>query len=323
MGRRVRRASLIVGLLLYLSDLGSDIYVAVQYWKNDDVWWFGIPVIIFIVVPSIIVNITATVQIFKLWKDMAKHVLGGRLTLAFFQLSVVAHYIETIRSPGPFAIYVLASLRYLQAITESAPQLCLQLYVMLRQQYFPSYTLVSTSLSLLSLAWSITALEVERIKQKGEDFNFCAAIVFVIWQMSTIVSRISAIVIFAYTFGYYTIVALAIHCCVVTLVAVVITRCKEPLKILLSWLATYPFFFHSSDTVLPVAKPAKVMGAGYYIILAENIAFFASILIVKLLYPAIEIVDVQPLDISQTVAISCTGAGTGLSIIFFTVYHFL
>ena len=62
MGKKLQRLSLIVGMLLYLFDYGSDIYVAIKYWKNNDVWWFGMTTG-FILVPSIIVNITAIIQV--------------------------------------------------------------------------------------------------------------------------------------------------------------------------------------------------------------------------------------------------------------------
>ena len=50
--------------------------------------------------------------------------------------------------------YKLAWLRHIETVTESIPQWCLQVYIMLRQWYFPWYTLVSIVVSLLSSAWN-------------------------------------------------------------------------------------------------------------------------------------------------------------------------
>ena len=69
MEKKLGRLSMIVGLILYLFDYGSDIYVAIQYWKNNEYWWFGIT-IGFIVVPSIIVNITAIIQLMYIWRSI-------------------------------------------------------------------------------------------------------------------------------------------------------------------------------------------------------------------------------------------------------------
>ena len=149
MGKKLKQLILIVGPLLYLLDLGSDIYVAVQYWKNDDVWWFGMTTG-FILVPSIIVNITAIIEVFNFW----------RFIMVVLQLSFFVRYIEKISDPESIVF-----LRYLQTITESAPQLYLQVYIMLRQWDVPWYTAVSSVLSLLSLAWSIMKLEKKKMRK--------------------------------------------------------------------------------------------------------------------------------------------------------------
>ena len=52
------------------------------------------------------------------------------------------------RSWRYFPPYLLAILRHIEKITESAPQLCLQVYIMLRQWSFPSYTVVPSVFSL-------------------------------------------------------------------------------------------------------------------------------------------------------------------------------
>ena len=148
MGRKIQQLNLTIGLALYLFDYGSDIWVAVKHWKNNDTWWFSMTVI-FIVLPSLVVNITAVIQVANTLKFIA----------AVLQLSIVFRYIEAILSPKIERTFWLALLRYLETITESAPQWCLQVYIMLRQWYFPSYTVASSVLSLLSLACSITTLE--------------------------------------------------------------------------------------------------------------------------------------------------------------------
>ena len=118
MEHKLQRLSLFVGMLLYL--YWSDIYVAVQYWKNDEFWWFGATLTL-ICIPSLIVNFTAIIQFMNIWS----------CTTAIAQLSIVARYIEALVEPrtsvGDFRLtYLLAILRYIETITESAPQWCLQ-----------------------------------------------------------------------------------------------------------------------------------------------------------------------------------------------------
>ena len=301
MERTLQQLILIVGLLLYLLDLGSDIYVAIQYWKHDDDLWFGMTTG-FILVPSIIVNITVIVQVFDFW----------RFIMAALQLSIVVHYIETIISPYPPVIgrsetespdrrriYFLAKLRYLETITGSAPQLCLQVYIMLRQWDFPWYTVVSSVFSLLSLAWSITTLEKEKKNKEQEDYNKSAAVFFLIWKLFTLVSRLSAIVIFAYVFRYYVIIFLAAHWLFVFVTMITMhtgARGYSGRKsLLLSCLAAYTSLFHSSETAFSTAMG---MIMWYILILLENIAMVTLSL-------TIETQDVPHMDILKPVAISC------------------
>ena len=294
-----------VGLMLYLFDYGSDIYVAIQYWKNNEYWWFGITIGL-IVVPSIIVNITAMIQLMNIWRSI----------LAVLQLSIVVRYIEALVSPHRYRIYFLARLRYLETITESAPQWCLQVYIMLRQWSFPSHTVVSSVLSLLSLAWSITTLEIERLLHEEGDYSLCAAAGFLVWQLSTLVSRLSAIVIVAYVFRHYVIIFLAAHWLIVTIAMLIIQLNKFSCgkSFMLSCLASYPSLFHSSETVLPTANSKVEMVVGNISIIIENIACLVVVL-------AIDIPDVQHMDVLEPVTISCIAAGSVLSVIFLVIYY--
>ena len=249
MGKNLKRFFLSVGLVLYIFDLGSDIYVAVQHWKNDEPWWFGLTVG-FICVPSIIVNFAAIIQTMNIWT----------CTTAFSQLSIVARYLEAIAEPdaksGAFSrTYLLAILRYVETITESAPQWCLQVYIMLRQQSFPSYTLISSVISMLSLTWSVMTLENERRKKKDLDFICIEAFLFLIWHLSTFIFRLPAIALFGYAFRYYVIIVLAAHWLIVAVTIFLTEICATGdvgKSFLLSILAAFPFLFHSAESAVPI-----------------------------------------------------------------------
>jgi hypothetical protein len=309
MGKQLRRLCLLVGLVLFLFDYGSDIYVAVQYWKNNDFWWFGMT-IGFIIIPSIMVNITATVQVMNYWRSI----------MAVLQLSIVVRYIEALILPDSRRIYLLAKLRYLETITESAPQWCLQVYIMLRQWHFPSYTLISSGLSLLSLTWSIWTLEKERATDEARDFKSLHIALFLIWQLFTLVSRLFAIVLFAYVFRYYVIIFLAAHWLLLVVAMLIIQIYYYAIdslgkSLLLSCLAGCPSLFHSSETVLPTRKPKVEMIVGYIFIVLENI-------IMVTLSLTIEMPDVSHMDVLTPVAIACVGGATFLSFIFIFVYYY-
>ena len=290
---------LLVGLLLYVFDLGSDIYVAVQYWKNDETWWFGLTTG-FIAGPSLVVNTLAIInQIIDVWKCIA----------AVLQVSVVALYFEAIFSKKP-GTYLLAKLRYLETITESAPQWCLQVYIMLRQWHFPSYTIFSTVLSMLSLTWSITILEKERRIQEGTLFRFIDGFAFFNWQLWKLVSRLFSIALFAYVFRHYVIIPLALHWFILLgwiLLKEIIDEGSERKTILLSMLPAFPFLFHSSKTFLPVKHAKYGMRVGYALLTLATIIMVTCSL-------TIEMHDVSHMDVLKPIAIASVAGTLPLSI---------
>ena len=295
---KLKRAFLLAGLVLYLFDLGSDIYVAVQYWKNYEPWWFGMTVI-FISLPSLFVNGAAIIQIRNI----------GTFLVAIFQLSIVVRHIEVLTEPdkksGAFSrTYLLAILRYIETIAESAPQWCLQVYIMLRQQSYPSYTVISTILSLLSLAWSITALEMERRKNLELDFSFINISLFLLWQLLTLVSRLFAIVLFAYVFRYYVFISLAVHWSILvgSIFYIQISAGGNLRESLLSSvLYAFPSLFHFAKTVLPMRRPALEMSVRYISLILTTIIMVTLSLAIQSDLPNMDVI--QPIAITSVVVL--------------------
>ena len=292
-----------IGLLLHLADLGFDVFVCYTHWKNNDLGWFWMTAA-FIVIPSLIVNITSIFQQEDSWP------WRWRCLAAALQFSVVRRYIEAFRS-NSHPYYPLAKLRYLETIMESAPQLCLQNYIMLRQGYFPSLTVLSSVLSLLSFTWSIRTLEKARANDEKSTLNCTSTFFFMIWQLSTLISRLSAIVVFAYLFRGYIFVPVAVHL-VLLLLIVLCTQntCKERCLSLLSLL---PSLFHISQSVIPSETSKLEMRYAYWILILENF-------IMVILSLAIEMRSVPHMDVVEEALIVCLLGGTFLSIAFFFLY---
>ena len=280
------------GLLLYIFDYGSDIYVAYRYWQNGDVWWFGMTVG-FIVGPSIIVNITAIHELIDSWRCLA----------GILQLSFIFRYFEAINSLASDQVYFMARLRYLETIIESAPQWSLQGYIMLRQWKFPTYTVVSIVLSLLSLTWSIVSLEKARREEKSKEFNFCHGFLFSIIQLCTLIPRLSGIVIFAYVFRYYVFILIAIRWVILTVVVFKLQEHHTTKFLALSLLASFPYLFHASKTVVSRIKRRRdVVVIGYTIIVLETIVMVTLSLTIKM-------PDVLHVDVLKPIVIGLTAGG--------------
>ena len=200
---------------------------------------------------------------------------------AFLQLSIFVRYIEVLKEPGARIgnskkhsnTLLLARLRYVETITENAPQLCLQVYIMLFQRYYPLYTLFSAALSLFSLVWCITALEAEN----NAKLECKRASIFSCWQTFTLVSRISAIALFAYVFPTeYLTIFIVVHLSAVTVIIFTIEIHNGGGLQKSFWLllpAAYPFLFHSAYNLLGLHAecPKREMKLGYILLILENV----------------------------------------------------
>ena len=232
-------AVLVASFVIYIMDIISDIYVAFQYYKHDERWWCGIT-LIFVLVPHLIINTYAAyININFHWYSLRKAVL-----MWIFQISVLASFKQeftrwkkehwknnresvSIRDEQHSTNVTLTMhhtfLCLAEAFAESAPQCCLQIYIMMRQWHFPWYTVLSTVLSLLSLSWSITSLETScktcqwarktcGTSNKGDTkFPKISLVVFFIAHLCLLISRLTSLVIFAYSFRYYVFVIVVIH----------------------------------------------------------------------------------------------------------------
>ena len=297
MGEKLQRFFLLVGLVLYLFDFGSDIYVAVQYMNNLEIGWF-LSTFLFISIPSAAVNITALVRNENIWTYI----------YSFLQVHIVVCYLKEILSQEPNT-YFIAKLRYLETILESAPQWCLQVYIMLRQWSFPWYTLVSSVFSMLSLAWSIITLEKERRMKNYNDFDCIKGFMFLMWQLSTLVSRLFAIVLYAYVFRYYVIIPLAVHwllLAVTIFVIEVFVKSGESLWLLL--VATIPSVLHSAESVLPVKHAKRGMTVGYVFLILSTIIMVTLSLVTEM--------HVLHMDVLQPIAIASVAGVLPLSLCF-------
>ena len=281
---------LLTGSLLYVFDVGSDIYVAITHYNKGDLWWFGVSIAL-VLLPSIIVNIWSHFMVGMDYRSNKVKLID--FLACVLQLSVIQQYWEAFKrwwkrknkhnldkqfyNQNDFTIcrsrswersslekksnatyaYCLALTCYVDAFVESAPQWCLQTYIMLRRLSFPWVTIVSTSVSLLSLAWSITSLEKSRkIRHTDPTMTFPrrSLIAFTLWQLGILVSRLSAIVVFAYAFRSYVFIVIGIHWTAVIVVILInqyyvrqgIRQVKVKITMIV-FIRSYPLLFHMSN----------------------------------------------------------------------------
>ena len=374
MGGKAQLFFFIISVVLYICDVGTDIYVAVQYYRNAEWWWFGLT-LAFTIIPVTVINIVAFVQIKLVWQSviMLPRLLNNEPDIDISLISLCAlflscslcssilfrfheefmqwktkylvnqpcgqnyrsctcehckSYLEQKRNSANSA-HRLAWLRYIETVTESAPQWCLQVYIMLRQWYFPWYTVLSTVLSLLSLAWSITTLEKARqAKNENRNYTRMSKVVFLIWQLSFLVSRLSAIVYCAYILRYYVFIFIGTHWVLLFIALVMVQRLEFRIantNIKQSFIRRlFSIFFFTYPLLFNVSEPLQY----FYFInnlkrfnLIMNIVLAVHNILMLVVSLTVSVFDVSHEDIMKPIAIPCVLGGLMLGTFFCIVYY--
>jgi hypothetical protein len=332
---------LITGLVLFIFDVVTDITVATRYRLDGEYWWYGLTVF-FIIVPLFIISFMALVDDGSCARPS--------FCLLFVCLSIFVRYVEefkywkqTYRDNSPCgdnytecncpdceqyraaitksnkSAYKLAWVRYVETLTESAPQWCLQIYIMLRQWHFPWLTVLSAVISLLSLALSITALEKARLNKNSHNFTLPATVVFFTSQLFSLSSRLFAIAAFAYVFKEHVFTALAIHWLIMYVSWLTGDRCEECKHDVTIVFAGYivhsfPFLLHVTGmSTKEFSSPRTVHFVLYSLISVENVLF--AILAVTIPTP-----DVKHMSVLRPIVLSLVIIGVVLGTIFHIVY---
>uniref|UniRef100_A0A8C5WGT5 XK-related protein n=1 Tax=Leptobrachium leishanense TaxID=445787 RepID=A0A8C5WGT5_9ANUR len=112
----------------------------------------------------------------------------------------------------------ISMLRLLETFLKSAPQLVLQLCIMVQQGHVEPLQGFSASASLLSLAWMIASYQ-KVLRDSRDDklpMSYKGAVVQVLWHLFTIAARALAFSLFASVFHLYFGIFIVTHWCFMT-----------------------------------------------------------------------------------------------------------
>jgi hypothetical protein len=345
---------LVTGMLIYILDLTSDVWVAARHYRNDESKWFGLTVT-FIVIAVALTNIAACLHASKdsyegpckwLWifcfgcPALFRYIeelchwkrrnLGSRLCEQACRKTTCDECKRHLEGKRKLceSIYSLAWLHLMQATTESAPQACLQIYVMLSEWKFPCVAGLSASVSLASLAWSVTALERAReSKNNNGSFKTGSCFAFLAMQLFALISRLSAIVIFAYVYERHVLWVLAFHWLLVT--AAIAYHRKDEFKgegvgarifmLVASAFTVYPLLLFASPSFLPFSKARRfyTLIASAFLALANVIMLTVSIGIARFS----DVINVAHVGLLFPVAVACVLGGVVFETVFSVAYY--
>nr|XP_061784608.1 XK-related protein 4-like isoform X1 [Nerophis lumbriciformis] len=281
---------ILAAMLVYVADVGTDVWLAADYYVQRDYWWFGLT-LVFVVLGSF------CVQLFSFrWflhdlvpedeaPDPLDALLGGEVSPhqpPQRQASTASRTTNTNTSttstntnttttprtpPASLSVCVCASQallhilhlglmwRYLTAIylgvcsrqsgetqrwryrwrmtyqfadvsmlhllatfLESAPQLVLQLCIVIQTQELLAVQGMTAGASLVSLAWALASYQ-KALRESRDDkksMGYLAVVVQFCWHFFTIAARVVTFALFASVFQLYFGIFIVLHWCFMT-----------------------------------------------------------------------------------------------------------
>ncbi|XP_072107532.1 XK-related protein 6b isoform X1 [Mobula birostris] len=243
---------IVIALLIFFSDVGTDLWLAADYYLKQDYWWFGLT-LFFVLVPSVLVQILS----FRWFmQDYAGGGLGGveglssrrpgvtgynrccrisvwiwQSVIHILQLGQVWRYIRTMylgiqsrrknehqRRFYWAMMYEYADvnmLRLLETFLESAPQLVLQLCIMIQKNRAETLPCLSSVASLMSLAWVLASYHklLRDSRDDKKSMSYRGALIHIFWRLFTISSRVISFALFASIFQLYFGIFVVVHWC--------------------------------------------------------------------------------------------------------------
>ncbi|XP_077495316.1 XK-related protein 4-like [Amblyomma americanum] len=215
-----------LSVVTFFSDIATDVIVVTQY-ALGKLWVYAGMTLFFVLMPSVVVNICSL-----RWHIHDQRVSKIIWVANVLQFGVLHRYwlclraglkADRTRDADDFReLYQhqsdLCMLRLFDSFLESAPQLVLQLYIMVNQEDWNPWTGVSALLSLLSLGWGIAAYgKAMRLhRAEKQQLSWTGLVLQTLWRFGTMTSRVTAMVLLACVCGAWTLAILGAHWALMT-----------------------------------------------------------------------------------------------------------
>uniref|UniRef100_UPI00358E801E XK-related protein 6-like isoform X1 n=1 Tax=Myxine glutinosa TaxID=7769 RepID=UPI00358E801E len=304
-------AWVVAALLVLLSDVATDVCLALAYYSSEEYSCFALT-LGFVLGPSLAVQALSFCWFVRDYGPRPSRRPPGRrccsvcvwswqAVIHILQLGQVWRYVRVLylgvrsqrQKTYPYRrrfqwalMYEYADvsmLRLLEGMLESAPQLVLQLSIMLQHRRVDAlqckYLGISSIASLLSLAIVLAAYHKALRDSRGDKniMSYRGALLHIAWRSLTIFSRVLSFALFASVFQLYFVIFLVVHWCLMTFWIVTeetdfcASKWEEILFNMLVGVVYIFCWFSVKDGKIPLR-----MAVFYLIILTENVVLTLS-----------------------------------------------
>lgn len=196
--------------------------IVVTQYAIYQLWAYAGMTLFFVLMPSVVVNVCSL-----RWHIHDKRVSKLVWIASALQFGVLHRYwlclraglrAERTRDVEDFhELYQhqsdLCMLRLFDSFLESAPQLVLQLYIMVNHEDWNPWTGISALLSLLSLGWGIAAYgkAMRLYRSEKQQLSWTGLILQTLWRFGTMTSRVTSMVLLACVCGVWTLLVVGTH----------------------------------------------------------------------------------------------------------------
>ncbi|XP_078679966.1 XK-related protein 8-like [Branchiostoma floridae x Branchiostoma belcheri] len=193
----------VIPLCFYFADIGTDVGLAVQFFRSGDITWFALT-LVFVILPSIVENFA--IFWYRLWRQFiqSNHCAVDKVgtVVCALQLGVIAIYCYACRDilkNGQWNGQPLIDISSMyEVILESLPQLCLQLYIIISTGRQPNVTqILGIVTSLVAAVKAVVMMWYNEQNYSGLRMKIIFGFLFTAWKSVELSARVLAIALLA------------------------------------------------------------------------------------------------------------------------------
>ncbi|KAK7084787.1 XK-related protein 6 [Halocaridina rubra] len=211
-----------LSMVTYVVDIGTDLNLVVRYCMVNSIIWASLTLSL-VLFPAIIVMILSLrwhiadghpvtkmywlAHVF-LWGIFHRYILMFRSGVKARQSQDLMDYDELYRQQNDVCM-----LRMFESFMESAPQLVLQLYIMMSYHDYTAWTAITAFTSMVSLGWSIAAYTkaMRNARLDKHKMTIAGLTLQTLWRVGMIAARVASLALVATVLEGWLFLILGLH----------------------------------------------------------------------------------------------------------------